>query len=63
LSVSGEEPFPSPPDSFSGGGRLVLETLGFEGEHPKRLSALNQSLYQAFGIRKIPLASPSSAIG
>ena len=30
-------PFPSPPDSFSGGGRSVLETLGFEGEHPKRL--------------------------
>jgi hypothetical protein len=25
------------PDSFSGGGRLVLETLGFEGEHPNRL--------------------------
>jgi hypothetical protein len=36
LSVSGESPF-YPGDSFSGGGRLVLEMLGFEGEHPNGL--------------------------
>jgi hypothetical protein len=36
--VSGEEPFISG-DLFSGGGQLVLETLGFEGEHPYRLQA------------------------
>src|SRR5215472_15493448 len=33
LSVSGEEPLSSPV-IFSGGGRSVLETLGFEGEYP-----------------------------
>jgi hypothetical protein len=36
LSVSGEEPSISG-DRFLGGGQLVLETLGFEGEHPHRL--------------------------
>jgi hypothetical protein len=38
LSVSGEEPLPSPVDP-SGGGQSVLETLGFEGEYDNRLSA------------------------
>jgi hypothetical protein len=32
LSVSGEEPLPSPV-IFFGGGQSVLETLGFEGEY------------------------------
>jgi hypothetical protein len=36
LSVSGEEPLPSP-GIFSGGGRSVLETLGFEGEYDNAL--------------------------
>jgi hypothetical protein len=36
LSVSGEEPLPSPV-IFSGGGQSVLETLGFEGEYENGL--------------------------
>jgi hypothetical protein len=36
LSVSGEEPLPSPV-IVSGGGPSVLETLWFEGEYAKRL--------------------------
>jgi transposase len=34
LSVSGENLFSISGDSFSGGGRSVLETLGFESEYP-----------------------------
>jgi hypothetical protein len=34
LSVSGENLFSISDDSFSGGGRSVLETLGFESEYP-----------------------------
>jgi len=36
LSVSGEEPPPSPL-IFAGGGRRFFETLGFEGEYPETL--------------------------
>ena len=37
LSVSGENLFPSPAILSSGGGRSVLETLGFESEYPNGL--------------------------